>query len=67
MIGILKDVHVFRGMAAGMSDYFLFEGKLVVAKEWGKRLGGSRKEVIRVEELNKRKKEVEYQEKVRDI
>ena len=25
MIGRLKDVHVFRGVAAGMSDHFLVE------------------------------------------
>ena len=67
MIGRVKDVHVFRGMAAGISDHFLVEGKIVVAKEWGKRLRESRKEVVRVEELNKGEKEVEYQEKVRDI
>ena len=65
MIGRLKDVHVFRGMAAGISDHFLVEGKIVVAKDWGGKLGRSRREVIRVEELNKREKEVEYHEKVR--
>ena len=40
MIGRLKDVHVYRGVTAGMSDHFLVEGKMVVAKEWGKKLGG---------------------------
>ena len=35
MVGRLKDVHVFRGVAAGMSDHFLVEAKVVVAKEWG--------------------------------
>ena len=34
MVGRLKDVHVFRGVAAGMSDHFLVEAE-VVAKEWG--------------------------------
>ena len=29
MVGRLKDVHVYRGMAAGLSDHFLVE-----AKEW---------------------------------
>ena len=29
-------MHVYRGMTAGMSDHFLVEGKMVVAKEWGK-------------------------------
>ena len=32
MVSKLKDVHVFR--AAGMSDHFLVEAKVVVAKEW---------------------------------
>ena len=34
MVGRLKDVHVFRGAAVGMSDHFLVEAKVVVAKEW---------------------------------
>ena len=67
MIGRLKDVHVYRGMTAGMSDHFLVEGKMVVAKVWGKKLGGSRKEVVRVEELCKREKELEYQERVQEM
>ena len=67
MIGRLKDVHVYRGMTAGMSDHFLVEGKMVVAKEWGKKLGGSRREVVRVEELCKREKELEYQERVQEM
>ena len=33
MMGRVKDVHVFRGLAAGISDHFLVETKLVVAKE----------------------------------
>ena len=40
MIGRLKDVHVFRGMGAGMTDHFLVKTKLVVAKEWGKQSWG---------------------------
>ena len=35
MVGRLKDVHVFRGVAAGVSDHFLVEAEVVVAKEWG--------------------------------
>ena len=35
MVGRLKDVLVFRGVAAGMSDHFLVEAEVVVAKEWG--------------------------------
>ena len=27
MVGTLKDVHVFRGVAAGMPDHFLVEAK----------------------------------------
>ena len=38
MVGRLKDVQVFRGVAAGMSDHFSVEAKVVVAKsgeiEW---------------------------------
>ena len=51
MIGRVEDVHVFRGVAAGISDHFLIEAKVVVAKEWGNRVGGCRREVVRVEEL----------------
>ena len=36
MVGRSKDVHVFRSVAAGMSDHFLVEAEVVVAKEWGK-------------------------------
>ena len=48
MVGRLKDVHVFRGVAAGMSDHFLVE-----AKEWGNRVIGCKREVVKVEELKK--------------
>ncbi|WP_435352352.1 hypothetical protein, partial [Klebsiella pneumoniae] len=34
LVGRLKDVHVYRGAAAGLSDHFLVEMKLVVAKVW---------------------------------
>ena len=51
MVGRLKDVHVFRGVAAGMSDHFLVE-----AKEWGNRVVGCRREVVKVEELKKTEK-----------
>ena len=55
MVGRLKDVHVFRGVAAGMSDHFLVEAEVVVAKEWGSlrsmtgvsRLDRVRNEVVR--------------------
>ena len=53
MVGRLKDVHVFRGVAAGMSDHFLVESEVVVAKEWGNRVVGCRRVVVKVEELRK--------------
>ena len=56
MVGRLKDVHVFRGVAAGMSDHFLVETKVVVAKEWRNRVVGCRREVVKVEELKKTEK-----------
>ena len=39
MVGRLKDVHVFRGAAAGMTDHILVEAKVVVAKKWGNMSG----------------------------
>ena len=51
MVGRLKDVHVYRGVAAGMSDHFLVEAKVVIAKECGNRVAGCRREVVKVEEL----------------
>ena len=53
MVGRLKDVHVFRGVAAVMSGHFFIEAKVVVAKEWGNRVVGCGKEVVKVEELKK--------------
>ena len=53
VVGRLKDVHVFRGVAADMSDHFLVEAKVVVAKEWGNRVVGCWREVVKVEELKK--------------
>ena len=62
MVGRLKDVHVFRGVAAGMSDHFLVE-----AKEWGNRVIGCRREVVKVEELKKKtEKKQEYQDKLKE-
>ena len=65
MVGRLKDVHVFRGVAAGMSDPFLVEAEVVVAKEWGNRVVGCRREVVKVEELRKPEKKQEYQDKLK--
>ena len=66
MVGRLKDVHVFRGVAAGMSDHFLVEAKVVVAKEWGNRVVGCRREAVKVEELKKTEKKQEYQDKLKE-
>ena len=55
MVGRLKDVHVFWGVAAGMSDHFLAEAKMVIEKELGNRVIGFRGEVVKVEELKKKK------------
>ena len=57
MVGRLTDVHVFRGVAAGMSDHFLVEAEVVAAKEWGNRVVGCRREVVKVEELKKNREE----------
>ena len=54
MVGRFKDVHVFRGVAAGLSDHFLVEAKVVLAKEWGNRVVGCTREVVKVEELKKK-------------
>ena len=66
MVGRLKDVHVFRGVAVGMSDHFLVEAEVVVAKEWGNRVVGCRREVVKVEELKKTEKKQEYQDKLKE-
>ena len=67
MVGRFKDAHVFRGVAAGMSDQFLVEAEVVVAKEWGNRVVGCRREVVKVEELKKQEKKQEYQDKLREV
>ena len=68
MVGRLKGVHVFRGVAAGMSDHFLVEAKVVVVKEWGNGVLGCRREVVKVEELKKKKnrEKQEYQDKLKE-
>ena len=65
MVGRLKDVHVYRGEAAGMSDHYLVEARVLVAKEWCSREKRSRREVVKIEELRKTEKMREYQEKVK--
>ena len=50
MIGRVKDVHMFRDVAAGIiSDHFLVEAKMIVAKEWGNRNEDCRREVVKVD------------------
>ena len=39
-----------------MSDNFLVEAKMVVMKEWGNRVVGCRREVVKLEELKKTEK-----------
>ena len=61
----LLDVHVYRGAAVGVSDHYLVEGRLRVAERW--RPGGGRgvgRMCIRVRELRKEEKKLEYQEKI---
>ncbi|KAK7068695.1 hypothetical protein SK128_024051 [Halocaridina rubra] len=65
MIGRVKDVHAFRGVAAGMSDHFLVEAKVVVANEWGNRVGEFRREMVKMEELKKPEKRQEYQDRLK--
>ena len=62
--GRLQDVHVYRGAAAGVSDHYLVEARVVVAKEWCNRAVRCKREVVRVEELGKQEKRREYQGKV---
>ena len=64
MIGRLKDVHVYRGVTAGMSDHYLVEARVIVAKEWCSRVARCKREVVRVEELRKPEKKQEYQRRV---
>ena len=59
-------MHVFRGVAAGMSDHFLVEAEVVVAKEWGNRWVGCRREVEKVEELKKPEIKQEHQDKLKE-
>ena len=62
----LLDVHVYRGAAGGVSDHYLVEGRVRVVGRWrqARSAVGVRKGV-KVSELCKREKELEYQEFVR--
>ena len=46
--------------------HFLVEAEVVVAKEWGNRVVGCRREVVKVEELKKTEKKQEYQDKLKE-
>ena len=56
MVDTFKDVHMLRGVAAGMSDHSLVEAKVVVAKEQGNKAVGCRMEVVKVGKKKKKKK-----------
>lgn len=60
----LLDVRVLRGEGGGMSDHFLVEGRLRVGRRWVRRLNVEGRQVLRVSELEKREKEIEYKERV---
>ena len=61
ILGKVQNVQVRRGVAAGMSDHFLVEVKLMVGKSWGNRARfGCKREVIRVEGLKEPEKGREY-------
>ena len=63
----LIDVNVLRGVHGGMSDHFLVEGRLKVKYKWQKRReGGGGREVIKLSELAKGEKALEYQVKVEE-
>ena len=58
----LVDVHVFRGAAGGVSDHYLVQGLIKVDRWWRRRRGVCVKRRIKVKELEKIEKEVQYQE-----
>ena len=64
-LGRLRDVHVYRGEAGGISDHLLVQARLKVEGGEGRgRLGGRVREVIRVRELDKTEKAGEFREKI---
>ena len=63
----LIDVNVLRGVHGGISDHFLVEGRLKVMYRWNKRReGGGERELIKLSELGKSEKVLEYQAKVNE-
>ena len=68
MIGRVKDVHVFRSVSTGtMSVHFLAESKVTVAKEWRNRNVVCRREVVKVDELEKLEKKLGYRERLKSV
>ena len=54
-------------MTACMSDHFLVESKMVVAKELCSRVKRCKREVVKVEELCKQEKKLEYERRVKEV
>ena len=65
--GTLLDVNVFRGVAGGMSDHYLVEGRIKVNGRFVRREGRNVREVVKIEELEKKVNIRRYQEKIGDI
>ena len=64
-IGRLLDVRVMRGAGNGLSDHFLVEGEMKLARRWGKaKQGGGERKVLKARELEKAEKVAEFQEMV---
>ena len=57
-------MHVFRGVADGVSDHFLVETKLSLPRTWDRKSGSKRKSVIRYERLKEEAVRKEYESKV---
>ena len=65
MRGRLTDVNVLRGVAGGMSDHFLVEGRMKVRGGYRKVERKNVREVVKVRELDKSVCENEFKEKIR--
>ena len=62
----LRDVHVYRGEAQGVSDHFLVEGRVRAGGRWRRGRGANEgRKVVKVKELTKKEKELEYKENIR--
>ena len=65
MRGRLLDVNVLRGVASGMSDHFLVEGRVKVNGRFVRRERRDVKEVVKVDELEKDENRERYEEKMK--